>query len=769
VAGRYALAFLATFFAQSRLRLPVSNDLTQTQQQGDEAWHRAQEASLRLRKAPTEVPGYDVEKCLGEGAFGEVWLATDRNNPGRKVAIKFYTRRSGDWALLAREVEKLNYLATDRYVVQLIDVGWNADPPYYVMEYMESGSLADRLQRGPLPPKVALEMFHDLATGVVNAHNRGVLHCDLKPANVLLGLDGKPRLADFGQSRLSHEQAPALGTLFYMAPEQADLKAVPDTRWDVYALGAVLYCMLTGAPPYRNSSGAAELEQPGSLEDRLARYRKLLQQASGSRQFRRIPGVDRALSDIISSCLAVNPTKRYANVQAVLSALEARALRRARRPLLILGAVGPILLLLLLALVIRSELRMAVTKATKALIDETKDGNSFAAQAVAAKVGVKIERRWKALELEAGHPKFKALVKAAHGQAMGSPAQSALQTKLMQIQEAHRKDAKASSWSVYDADGTLLAHSPEDRQIDKKYVGMQKFWHKSYFNGLGYDLDPQKDKQVPPLNLSYCLSPCFVGHLTEKRMVTFSVPIWENKPTSKDEPRLGVLGMTVDVGDFAEVLREGNHSGKEDFLAVLVDQSGAILEHPGFAFLREHKVPQKDWNFYVPDLAILQNSWDADYQDPLAAKDPAYEGRWLVTSYPVTIDFSTDADDGPNSSDLVEKTGWVVFIQERYSNVIGPVTDLESEMIQRGWWALGIALTLVTGLWAFVILVLNDGGRSRLLGFLRRQAGLKTDTMVASLKASPGTRPSDFQPTNPGVPTVTAPPVGDQGPTGSQP
>src|SRR5262249_6859439 len=154
-------------------------------------------------------------------------------NPGRRVAIKFYTRRAGDWALLAREVEKLNFLATDRYVVQLLDVGWNFDPPYYVMEYMEKGSLAQRLQAGPMGAAEAVPMFREIAVGVVHAHNKGVLHCDLKPANILLGPDGKPRLADFGQSRLSHEQAPALGTMFYMAPEQADLKAAPDARWDV--------------------------------------------------------------------------------------------------------------------------------------------------------------------------------------------------------------------------------------------------------------------------------------------------------------------------------------------------------------------------------------------------------------------------------------------------------------------------------------------------------------------------------------------------------
>src|SRR5690606_20160783 len=97
--------------------------------------------------------------------------------------------------------------------------------------------------RGSLPVGEAVEVFREVAVGLSHAHDKGVLHCDLKPANILLDQDLKPRLADFGQSRLSHEQRPALGTLFYMAPEQADLEAVPDASWDVYALGALLFTM----------------------------------------------------------------------------------------------------------------------------------------------------------------------------------------------------------------------------------------------------------------------------------------------------------------------------------------------------------------------------------------------------------------------------------------------------------------------------------------------------------------------------------------------
>src|SRR5689334_4635640 len=193
--------------------------------QDDEERHNARDLSLQRQQPPTQVPGYEFERFLGAGAYGEVWVAVDRNT-GRHVAIKFYAHRGGlDWSLLSREVDKLALLFSDRYMVQLVEVGWNADPPYYVMEYLDCGSLEERLKQGPLPVNEALALFREVAVALVHAHGKGILHCDLKPANVLLDQDWKPRLADFGQSRLSHEQTPALGTLFYMAPEQADLSA----------------------------------------------------------------------------------------------------------------------------------------------------------------------------------------------------------------------------------------------------------------------------------------------------------------------------------------------------------------------------------------------------------------------------------------------------------------------------------------------------------------------------------------------------------------
>src|SRR5258708_2149188 len=127
----------------------------------------ARRLSLRGVNPPVRVPGYEGEQFLGRGAYGEVWTAVNRNS-GRRVAIKFFTRRGGlDWAALAREVEKLRYLFSDRYVVQLFEVGWESDPPFYVMEYMENGSLEDLLRAHRPSVHDAVAYFREVAIALV--------------------------------------------------------------------------------------------------------------------------------------------------------------------------------------------------------------------------------------------------------------------------------------------------------------------------------------------------------------------------------------------------------------------------------------------------------------------------------------------------------------------------------------------------------------------------------------------------------------------------
>ena len=216
-----------------------------------------------------------------------------------------------------------------------------------------------------------------MAIGLLHAHGKGVLHCDLKPANMLLDQDSQPRLADFGQSRLSHEQTPALGTLFYMAPEQADLQAVPDVRWDVYALGALLVLHADrraavsqrgGGHRVRNGDRSGRAAGPLSAVDRDV--------AAADRPSAAFAGVDRELADIVDGCLA--PDRERALRQRAGSARRARTRATSAAPggrLVLLGFVGPALLLAVMSIFAWSSFDTVMDESDDALRQQALESN----------------------------------------------------------------------------------------------------------------------------------------------------------------------------------------------------------------------------------------------------------------------------------------------------------------------------------------------------------------------------------------------------------
>ncbi len=207
---------------------------------------------------------YQIEQRIGQGAAAEVWKASDTMT-GRRVALKIprWADHSIDQRLrFLREGRVLSRLDHPG-IVGLYEMGHDGVLPYLAIEYVDGGALRDALRAGPLPPTRAAELCRSLAEALDHAHQKGVLHRDIKPGNILLRYDGEPVLTDLGlakdgaESGDLTEHGDILGTIAYMAPEQAaGRSAEADERSDIYGVGAVLYESLTGRQPALPNAGS---------------------------------------------------------------------------------------------------------------------------------------------------------------------------------------------------------------------------------------------------------------------------------------------------------------------------------------------------------------------------------------------------------------------------------------------------------------------------------------------------------------------------------
>ena len=167
-------------------------------------------------------------------------------------------QRSGlDWIFLQREVERLARLDRHTHIVTLLVMALDEEPPFYVMDVIEGGALQAFVNpEACADPERATTWMAQICDALSYIHAKGLIHCDLKPANILVDGRDQVRVVDFGQSRIFTESSASIGTLFYMAPQQARLAepgtpVQPDVRWDIYALGASIYAILIGRPPAR--------------------------------------------------------------------------------------------------------------------------------------------------------------------------------------------------------------------------------------------------------------------------------------------------------------------------------------------------------------------------------------------------------------------------------------------------------------------------------------------------------------------------------------
>jgi serine/threonine-protein kinase len=209
---------------------------------------------------------YRSPKLIGRGGMGEIYCATD-TVLGRPVAIKILDSRFAQDAAVrgrfTREALAVARLSGNSHIVTIYDVGEEGGRPYIVMEYLAGGSLEERLgSDGPPPLGQALDWLEQAAAALDAAHREGIVHRDVKPANLLLDRHGRVRVADFGIARAAGlasltQTGTVLGTAAYLSPEQATGdRAGPSS--DVYSLGVVAFELLTGRRPFEGESVAAE-------------------------------------------------------------------------------------------------------------------------------------------------------------------------------------------------------------------------------------------------------------------------------------------------------------------------------------------------------------------------------------------------------------------------------------------------------------------------------------------------------------------------------
>jgi hypothetical protein len=269
----------------------------------------------------TMLGPYRIAGLLGEGGMGAVYRAQD-TRLGRNVAIKILTNvtLSDRERLIRFEQEaRATGMLNHPNLLTIYDIGHAQGTPYLVSELLEGETLRDRLNKGPMPPRKAIEVALGMAHGLAAAHEKAIVHRDLKPENIFITRDNRVKILDFGIAKLTAgggegpkfqmaatEPGMVMGTVGYMSPEQVRGETV-DQRSDIFAFGAILYEMLTGNRAFKRDSSIETLsailkEEPADIEA--------------------MPGVPPALERLLRRCLEKDRAQRFQSARDLAFNLE---------------------------------------------------------------------------------------------------------------------------------------------------------------------------------------------------------------------------------------------------------------------------------------------------------------------------------------------------------------------------------------------------------------------------------------------------------------
>jgi hypothetical protein len=670
-------------------------------------------ARLARLGPPYRVPGYVDWAPLGAGTFGQVWRARNESTIAL-VAIKFYVSSAAE---VEREVRRLAQLAHTPGIIGLEGVYLDAPVPYLVMEYADHGSLSALLAKGPLPVKMAVRIFREAAEALAYVHAKGILHCDLKPGNILLDVRDHVRLADFGQAQLASELVPSLGTFFYMAPEQADPSTpVPDTRWDVYALGAVLYAMLTGEAPHRGEDLSRRLRDTAPLGQRLELYRTLLREMPRPAVRRKVRGVDRDLADILDHCLELDPTRRLSDASAILAALARARARKKQRPLFAFGLVAALLLLALVVGLTSWLGTVAQGQAEEELTEQLRGSNKDTARVIADAIGSRLRPRIRQVGHAANRPNLARMVVRNDRKGL----EQFLDEHLLLRANNQPSRRYFSAW-VTNREGKILAvrhlsrpQDPEEGVIGIDPVEVHKatpnFTWREWFNGQADWRDDRK--RIHPMVSDLHVSDPFYSRVGTATMIAISAPI-RGGAGGPDTESVGLLSAGVRFNALAGWLSESarlSHNGTVLVLNHIHHDgrrcpllAGGVITEPATKEARLASYPR----FAFPEV---ERALDGETLAGTQYTSPLDHKVYLAGCARTREQPSDDEDPRQvmdESAPIRTKLDWVVIVQHEKAEALAPLDRLREQMDFLRLLACAGAAVLVGGLWGCLFWVLR--------------------------------------------------------------
>jgi hypothetical protein len=647
-----------------------------------------------------------MERRIGRGGLGDVYVARERET-GRSLAVKFLSVEAAAQESCRRDFQVETRVTSQLEHPNIVPVYASGESPsgrpYYAMRLIQGRTLAESIAEYHAPQAASrasseersarlselLSQFALVCKAIAYGHDRGVIHRDIKPANIMLGRFGEVVVLDWGlaarvdrgdRARSSGEESilmPTLsiddvpadvrprtisGTPAYMSPEQHDGGLPIGPASDVYGLGATLYQILTGQPPYDGDTAAI---RDHVLEGQLIPPTRINRRLSP------------AIAAVCMKAMAHDPADRYETplelahdvehyladlpVSAYREPLRRRLARWARRHRTIaqLGLVSLVATLLFVAtsaLLLRRLATDEYRARQTALV--------MAARLAASTAALEIDIRWRILEHEAANPALVgALVAydaaADEERAVGSPSQVAIQAVIDRLARTHREAIAAESWFVCDVHGFQVARSPPSATIG------QSFSFRNYFHGGEADLPVGTPAE--PLSHPH-RSSVYKSVSTGRLKVAFSVPIWSDPEATDDRRPIGVLVMTFDVGLLFRSVDAiaGWNALRRPFSVAVIDlqddrldgapKAGLVLENPELTGDDQALSPSTQTVRANPSIVarLRRASQDRRQDSPFLAVES--EGPSITAAEPILI---------PGRAGRLGEVGWAVLVEER--------------------------------------------------------------------------------------------------------